>query len=593
MPIFVCTLFFFLYFPEFAFADDKVVVTATRSEMSRDDLPFSVSSVKGEAWDSRGGNAESALSSVPGLSFTVSGGPGQTRSLLIRGAKAEHTLVLIDGIPVNDPLSPSRAFDFGQIPVDEIERIEVIKGPQSVLYGSDAIGGVVHIITKKNSATRLRLEGGSYGTMKARAAMLGFHAGYEKSSGFSAADVRDGNTEADGFEAWNLGGKKEFALGDAALLRLNGTFKETRTDTDRSGGRGGDSRNTSTRNGLFLFRGDWIYFIPDTGVEWNLGGSYSGHSRNDNTNTPVGDYYKADLVKVENIFRRDFGPHGLTLGIEAGSERGRSSQTSGGTRKFNGIAFYLQDQVAFGRFQTNAGARLDLHSEHESAQTYRLGIGYSMVPELLRLKGSIGTGFKAPSLYQTYSIFGSPNLRPERSVGGDFGFELTGEDWSTEVTGFLNRYRDQIDFNSVTSRFFNQSSAESYGLEWGSEKSLGFFRLSNALTWLRAFDRNSRLPLLRRPLLSDTLTFGFRKGDFVGANLHARYVGTRTDVHPTTFTRQPMPAFLTLGFDMFHSIGGGLRVVARGENLLDRRYQETSGFGVPALSGYVGVEAEL
>lgn len=580
-------------FPFPSFADDKIVVTATRSSASRDDLPFSVSSVNGEAWDARGANAENALSSVPGLSFTVSGGPGQTRSLLIRGAKAEHTLVLIDGIPVNDPLSPSRAFDFGQIPVDEIERVEVIKGPQSVLYGSDAIGGVVHIITKKNSATRLKVEGGSYGTFKARAATLGFHAGYEKSSGFSAADERDGNTEADGFEAWNLGGKKEFDLGPDALARFSASFKETRTDTDRSGGRGGDSRNTVAKNGLFLFRGETIYFIPNTGLEWNFAGSYSGHNRDDNTNVATGDYYKAELVKVENILRRSFGAHGLTAGIEFGGERGRSSQTTGGLRRLNGFAFYLQDQASFGRFQATGGARLDLHSEHESAQTYRLGLGYWLAPELLRLKGSLGTGFKAPSLYQTYSIYGSPTLKPERSVGGDLGLELTGDDWRTEVTGFLNRYRDQIDFNPVTSKYFNQSRAETYGLEWGSEKSFGFFRISNALTWLRAFDRDSRQPLLRRPLLSDTLTIGFRKGDFVGANLHARYVGTRADIHPTTFTRQPMPAFLTLGFDMFHSLGSGLRAIARGENLLNRRYQETSGFGVPALSGYVGLEADL
>lgn len=573
-------------------AEDTIVVTATRGAAPERDLPFSVRTVGGERWDTAGGNAEQALSGVPGLSFVASGAAGQTRSLLIRGAKAEHTLVLIDGIPVNDPLSPSRAFDFGQIPVDEIERIEVIKGPQSVLYGSDAMGGVVHIITKSGNQTHVKLEGGSYRTFRARAGTLGFHAGYEEVRGFSAADERDGNTERDSHGSWNLGGKKEFALGDSAFLRLHAHYEDATTDTDRSGGRGGDSYGTRAKTTQMLFRAESEIFLPS---DYNLtvAASYAGRDREDNTNSTAGDYYKANLVKTESLLRRAFGAHSLTLGVEGQEEAGRSSQTTGGYRRFQGLAAFLQDQLSLGAFHANLGGRFDSHSEHENAQTARLGLGYWLAPDLFRLKGSLGTGFKAPSLYQTYSIYGSPQLKPERSVGADFGAELTGEDGRAELTFFGNRYRDQIDFNPVTSRYFNQSRAETYGVELAAERAFGFFRLENSATWLRAFDRDTRLPLLRRPLFTDTVTFGFRKGDFVAANLRLRYVGERIDVHPTAFTRQPMPAFLTLGFDMFHSIGHGMRLTARGENLLDRRYQETSGFGTPGLSGYAGLEADL
>lgn len=575
-----------------AVADDKVVVTATRSASDPADLPFSVSVVGGERWDAAGGSVEQALSGVPGLSFVASGAAGQTRSLLLRGAKAEHTLVLVDGIPVNDPLSPSRAFDFGQIPVDDIERIEVIKGPQSVLYGSDAIGGVVQIFTRSGKDTRVRLEGGSYRTFRARAGTLGFHAGYEEARGFSAADERDGNTERDGHGSWNLGGRKEFALGDSALLRLNAHYEDARTDTDRSGGRGGDSLNTRATNSQLLFRAESEIFLPQE-YNWTIAGSYAGRDRDDNTNSVAGDYYKANLVKAESSLRKTFGAHGLTLGLEGGEEAGRSSQTTGGYRRFRSYALYLQDQLKLGAFHATLGGRYDTHSEHENAQTWRAGLGYWLSPDFLRVRGSVGTGFKAPSLYQTYSLYGSPQLKPERSLGTDLGFELTGLDWRAELTGFLNRYRDQIDFNSVTSRYFNQSRAESYGLELGAEKSFGLFRLANSATWLRAFDRDTRLPLLRRPVLTDTATLGFRKGDFVGANLHLRYVGERVDVHPTTFTRQPMPAFTTLAFDAFHHVGHGIRAQLRAENLLDRHYQETSGFGTPGLSAYAGLEADL
>jgi vitamin B12 transporter len=588
----LASFYLFFLFSSPLFADDRIVVSATREEARGVDLPFSVHSVSGDRWEASGGEVENALSSVPGLSFTVSGGPGQTRSLLLRGSKAEHTLVLIDGIPVNDPLSPSRAFDFGQIPLHDIERIEVIKGPQSVLYGSDAMGGVVHIFTKRNTNTRLRFEGGSYETFKARAAALGFQAAYGTSRGFSAADERDGNTEPDGSESWSLGGKKDFPLGDSALLRVQAQYKDSRVDTDRAGGRGGDSRDTSARSSLFLFRGETVVFLP-ADLEWTFAGSHAGHDRKDNTNLASGDHYESGLIKLENILRRKFAAHALTLGTELGEEAGKSSQTSGGRRRFRSFGLYLQDQATFGRFQATAGARLDAHSEHERAQTYRLGLGYWLSPGFARAKGSVGTGFKAPSLYQTYSIYGSPQLKPERSVGGDLGLELTGDHWQAELTAFLNRFRDQIDFNTATSRYFNQSRAETYGLELLTEKTFGLFRLANSATLLRAYDRDTRLHLLRRPLFTDTLTIGVRKGDFVGANLHLRYVGRRVDTHPTTFTRQPMPAFHTLALDFFHHIGDGLRAVARGENLLDRRYQETSGFGVPGLSAYAGLEADL
>jgi vitamin B12 transporter len=571
-------------------ATDKIVVTATRSAEDAASIPFTVDTVTADRWEASGGDAETALATVPGLAFTTSGGPGQTKSLLLRGANSQHTLVLIDGIPVNDPLSPSRAFDFGQIPVSEIDHIEVLKGPQSVLYGGDALAGVVQIFTKK-TGSRVRAEAGSYNTFDANVSSMGFRAGYAGTKGFSAADYRLGNPERDGYYAWNLGGSKDFAASDKFLMRLSAQYQDGRDDTDKNGGPGGDSWNTYARHQQFLVREENVVLLPAE-AELTVAGNYASHHRTDNTNG--NDFYNSELGKAEAILRKPLGPQRFTLGAEYADEGGTSSQTTGGRRDFHMGGFYLQDQAAIGeRFDTVAGARLDLHSETATAETYRVGVGYWLVPAWLRAHGSIGTGFKAPSLYQTYSVYGSPGLRPEKSLGGEAGVDLAHGEWRTGLTWFTTTYRDLIDFNLATNRFFNQSRAITTGVEWSVAKDWFPVHLENALTYLRAYDPATGLVLLRRPRWSDTVTLGLERPKKYGADLQFRYVGDRVDSDPVLFTRQPMPAYYTLGANGYYGLSDGLRFTARAVNLLDRIYEETSGYGVPGLSVYAGIEAEL
>jgi vitamin B12 transporter len=580
-----------LFLTTLAFAEDKIVVTATRDAASVESLPFSVGTVSGDRFMATGGDAEATLSSIPGLSFTSNGAPGQPRSLLIRGGSSQHTLVLIDGIPVNDPLSPSRAFDFGQIPVSEIDHVEVLKGPGSVLYGSDALAGVVQIFTKKSKGITARAEGGSYGTAKADLSAMGFRAGYFNTKGFSAADRRNGNTEADGARSWNVGGSKDFPLNDSFLMRLTAQYQNEHADTDKNGGPGADSLNTYTDHDQFLIREENVIFLPGE-TELSVAGDFSSHSRTDNTNGQ--DFYKSQLWKAEAIARKPVGTQKFTLGLEYADEGGTSSQTLGGRHDFRMGGFYGQDEAALSdRFNLVLGGRFDLHSQTDNAATYRVGVNFWLLEKRLRWKASFGSGFKAPSLYQTYSAYGSSALLPEKSLGGDTGFELVGESFSTDLTFYANRFRDLIDFNLLTNRFFNQTRAETSGVEWSAEKRMGIFHAQNALTLLRAVDPDTGLLLMRRPRWSDSITVGAGNAKLWAANLTFRYVGIRTDSNPTLFTRQLMPSYYTLAADFFHSLTEGFRITARGENLLDRNYQETAGFGVPALSAYAGIEADL
>jgi vitamin B12 transporter len=584
------SLFLFLLFLQSpSYADDTILVTATRSGTARSDLPFSSERVSGEQWERRGSRVESVLQTVPGLSFSAAGGPGQTRSVFMRGARGEDTLVLIDGIPVNDPLSPSRAFDFSQIPTAEIESIEVLKGPQSVLYGSDAMGGVVQIFTRGDGPLRARLERGSYVTVRDRISYRGFHAGLESTEGFSAADKADGNTEKDAHRAWNVGGKREFALSDNTVLKVQGLYHRARTETDSHGGRGGDSTGTLTRNSQLIFRSE-AFHVSEGGYEWTTAASHFTRNRDDNTFAPA--YYRSRLWKAETNVRRRFGSHIPTLGAELFEEGGRTSEFAG-RHKFHGGAAFVQDQFVSGRWQAVAGARMDFHSEHPRATTYRGGLGFWLIPDVLRIKSSAGTGFKAPSLYQTHSQFGSRALSPSRIVGGDAGLDFSYGPWAAEIAHYRNRFREMIDFNPATSRYFNLGRAETRGWEFALARSMGLFTLRNVFTTIHAVDRRAGDKLLRRPSTSGASELSYRKGDFVGGALRLRYVGRRVDIHPVLYGRQNMPAFMTVDADFFHRLSKDWKLVARGENLLDRHYQETSGFGTPGLSGYLGVEAEL
>lgn len=575
-----------------AHADDKIVVTATRTAESPANLPFSIDALSGEKWNAAGGEVESTLATVPGLAFSANGAPGQPKSIYIRGAKSEHTLVLVDGIPVNDPMSPSRGFDFGQIPVSEIERIEVLKGPQSVLYGGDALGGVIQIFTKK-TGSRLRAEGGSYGTFNAGLSHTGFRAGYFTTNGFSAADRYDGNVEPDGYRAWNLGGSKDFALNDSFLMRLTAQYQDARADTDKNGGAGGDSFNTSARHAQFLLREENVVMLPDE-AELTVAGNYSNHDRDDNTRIATGDTFQSDLWKAEAILRKPWRASRFTLGAEYGAESGKSNQIAGGRHAFQQGALYLQDEIALHeRLSAVVGGRFDFHGQTDNSFTERLGLNWWILPQTLRAKGSLGTGFKAPSLYQTYSTYGSLTLKPEKSFGGEAGFELLGNGWRTELTWFSTEFRDLVDFDRVALRYYTHARAQTNGVEWALARDLGLFRADNALTYLNAHDGTTGLRLLSRPRWSDTVTFGVEREKRYAAHLSFRYVGEREDLHPVLLTRQSLPGYYTFGLDAYHALGENLRLTARGVNLLDRRYQETSGFGVAGVSGYAGIEADL
>ncbi len=593
------SLFVFLFLPfaqlHFAHASDleTVVVTATRTNSNGANIASDYSILQGEEVRSSGGtDLTNALNSLPGLHMSSTGGAGQPKSLSIRGAQSENTLVLVDGVAVNDPLSPARGFDFANFPLDSIERVEVIRGPESVLYGSDALGGVVNIITKSGSKkAELNLSGGSYGTAQGNFSAAGFSSSFLESKGFSAADERLGNKEADGYKRYSFAGDKEYSLGENTNLRLKGTYINSRADTDSRGGSGGDSFNTVATDSQFILLTKLTNFSINDTLQSTAALSFSSHDRTDSTSG--NSFYNGNVMKAS--LQEDYSAlkqHLLTFGLEAQNERGFSSDFAD-PKSAAMLSAFVQDQWSPGRFFATLGAREDYHPLYGSAPTFRSATGYWIIPESLKWKASFGTGFKAPSLYQNYSSFGSTALQPSKSYSWDTGLEENWTHWHLELNYFQSRFHNLIDFNSATSKYSNISASESDGEEFVSGFLDGFWDLKNSITLLRSYDRNTGLLLLRKPRVTDSFTIGIQPGEQTKIASNWQYIGAREDADPITGARVRMPSYLLVGLSAEQKLKSDLALTLHVDNLLDHIYEDVRGFGTARFSVYLGLKSEL
>ncbi|MFH0871519.1 MAG: TonB-dependent receptor, partial [bacterium] len=420
----------------------EVVVTATRLEEPLREVASSVTVISQEEVERRQQRSVAEIiRAVPGLDVVQGGGPGRLASVSIRGAGDGHTLVMMDGIELNDPISPTRSYDFAYLSADNIERIEVVRGPQSTLYGSDAAGGVINIITKKGEGSlkaSLSTEAGTYQTYLTKAAVSGssqdFHyslgASHLSSEGISAAKAKgftlDGesyrNREKDGYRNSSASGRLGWTPISNLDLDLFLRYLDAQADLDNFGGKGGDDPNANQDSKQLFSRGQARLTLFDGLWEQRLGVSLSNQER-DYRNDPDADHlteketasYDGRLLKLDwqhNLYLHKTNT--ATFGLEYEVEKGRSDYRSEAfgfvfesaleQRKARTRSAYLQDEVRLGGwFFATAGLRLDEHSRFGTQTTWRLAPAFLIKPSGTKIKGSYGTGFKAPTLYQLYS----------------------------------------------------------------------------------------------------------------------------------------------------------------------------------------------
>ena len=579
---------------------DTIIVTGTRLQQTAAESGTTVRIIDAEEMAALGfSHALDAIAKAPGVTINQNGAFGGAATVRIRGAAGAQTLVLIDGLPVNDASSPGGGFDFARLDTEHIERIEILSGPQSTLWGSDAIGGVVAITTKQpeeGPSGSLFAQGGSYGALRGGASVgRGGGAGHFRlaatrlhADGISRADNSNGNAEDDSLDSLTLVAQGGLNLPQGAQLEGSLLWNDSETEFDSfvfgaqgNVGDGDEISKTKELSGQIALKAPLF-----AGRFNNL--ALVGRTEIDRENFSEG--AQSFAAKGERTLFRYQGALAIDTRnrLVVGAERQESS-TSGNDSSINGY-FALYEWRPVDLLTLTGGLRSDDHERFGAETTGRIAAALRPIPNL-RLHSSWGQGFKAPTIFQTtFFCCGAPAaneaLRPERSEGIDLGAEWRPDSGLGHIglTFFRQDTKDLIDFSFAVGGYENIAKVESEGIElsagWRLTDSLA---LSADYAYIAAReDDGTALP--RLPKHSGDLMLDYDpSGPFAGTVL-LRFNGRETNSDGSR-----LDSWTRVDVNARYALSPRLELFGRIENLLDTHYQQVLGYGTPGLSGSVGI----
>jgi len=582
---------------------EEVIVYGTRLEQSATEVGSSVSIITANDIEALGVDfVLDAIAAAPGVTINQNGTFGGSASIRIRGAGSEQTLVIIDGVVTNDPTSPGGGYDFARLDPANIERIEILKGPQSTLWGSDAIGGVVNIITKRPKdglGGNVNLQAGSFGLLRGGVEVSGATDVYDfrvsvtdvSTDGISKADEINGNTEDDGYDATTISATGAIGFGNNAALRatLIWTDADSEFDSFSFGAQGnvGDGAELSTNEELTT---NLMFDLPL--LDGRLENTFLvGFSEVDRENFTDGlSMFSSEGDRTTFRYQGNYAfneANELAMGIER-----EDSESNGEDTSIDGL-FALYEFQPIDVLTITAGIRRDDHERFGAETTSRLAAAYNPT-EQLTVRASWGEGFKAPTLFQTTffccgAVAPNANLLPEVSDAFDIGFSYRTADGRGDfgLTYFDQDTTNLITFSFAIGGYENIATAESSGIELQASYQLNdWATVSAGFANIDAVDGSgARLP--RVPENSGDLTFTLDPvGPFSGSVL-LRYNGDEEDPNGSvrSWTRVDLAGRL--------NVSERTEVFARIENLLDREYQQILGYGTPGISGTIGAKVSF
>ena len=578
---------------------ENITIRSTRIPAGAKDIGSSLYIISEDQIRVRGfKDAIDAISSAPGVTSKQNGSFGGVGTIRIRGANSYQTLVLVDGVPVNDASSPAGGYNFEYLNTSNIQSIEVLKGSQSTLWGSDAIGGVINIYTKQPESTSFgtSAEIGSFGLKRGSADInfagsnSRFRVSTSKTSvdGISKADEKDGNSEDDGFESESYSMSGSIDL-DSLILKGSLSYMESQVEYDSygfaTGVQDGDERSNTDE---FIGSISAFFDLFDDKLQNSIFISQSDINRDyySNGSFSFGAEGKRELIRYQgNIEVNEFNK--VAFGLES-----EESKVDVDESTIDG-SFLLYEFRPNSKIIISTGIRNDDHEGFGSKTTRRISGTFKPSDNLI-IRSSWGEGFKVPTIFQsTYFCCGATSanssIRPETSTSYDFGFELFFNEMNSNfsITYFDQDINDQINFSFGVGGYENIDKVNSEGFEIALDYQISkLMSLYLNYSYIDSVDGNGSSLFY---VAKDSAEAGliYEPNNSFSGSIIARYNGSESSSYGK------IDSWIRFDVNGSYKLSGTNELYFRIENLLDEEYQQIFGYGTPERSGFIGLRSKF
>ncbi|MEA1889883.1 MAG: TonB-dependent receptor [Pseudomonadota bacterium] len=566
--------------------DNMVIVTATRTATNVDQvLATSMLITRKEIDESQALSVADVLRTKTGIDIASNGGPGQTTSIFIRGAESDHTLIMIDGVKMNPGTIGVAAIQ--NIPLNMVDRIEVIMGPRSTLYGSDALGGVIQIFTRRGKTAEAGWRFGSFNSQE-------LSASYHRNDGKRRMGIDVSSARTDGFPARTDATDDSPYKNDSLNLKLGSTFGNTDLDFQYIG-----SRGRTDYYDFFLTPVAQDYTNSASSLVARINATENwiskiklSYFKDDIRQKQTSDFLKTTRYEIDWQNDIAIGEANLvTAGIQSYKENARSlSFGSGFDEDVDTVDLYVQDQFESGANLLTAGLRYTDHSSFDGKTTGELSYGYQ-ASQATKLIASLATGFRAPGSTDRFGFGGNPDLKPETSKSIELSARFNP---SSVHRGRISLYQNEIDnlinfvdpdgFNgAIPGRNENIDETRTRGIELAYSFNKGPYVIDAGITYQDPKDLSTDKQLARRAKEKYNLTGRYAGSDY-SASAELSYTGERPD---SAFSDIILDSYTLLNLSATKSFSKLINVGIRLENITDEDYQLADGFNTAGRSVFL------